>query len=437
MQLWNDLRKRYLAAKTAVMKLLPNQNYESWIPPRDQKHKRVLPKNPTVEQLRRFSHDPVVRKAITLIIDTISILPYEISVVQYSKRSYKRQIKVIKNIIEHPNAVHNRKTFTKMLLDDAVVLDAMCAECALSDDKNHPVYLYPVDGSTIQMVVPRDYTDPDAVVYMQYQQDGQHYFTAKDVAYLQRQYFTYDHYGLSPLRSAYQYIRYYLDSAAQANDRANNATADYLIGLGEGVTEEQRRQFQEYFAEEIEGTGKIPILNGSNNIFTKKIRDQYGSDSWIRWLEKLTEIIGVAMGIPPEKLGVTTANDRSTGIDQENIVIQEAVKPYAAMIEDLYNNYIIKPMGYEGILEFHFVFEDSEQQKTIKSKRVVDEYYKGCITENEFRSLMGYEQSESEYANMTYPEKTAKINVDLGLSGGFNGNGVTKDTSDIRDYDKV
>ena len=43
--------------------------------------------------------------------------------------------------------------------------------------------------------------------------------------------------------------------------------------------------------------------------------------------------------------------------------------------------------------------------------------------------MMGYELSESTYADMTYPEKTATINCDLGIAGGFNGNGNIKDTT--------
>ena len=430
MQLWSALKKQFLAARVgAAMKLLPDQRYVQWLPRSNKAPKQVLPKNPTVPQLRRFSQDPVVRKGITLIADAISTMPYEVYIVDGNKGKFKKQIRAVTNIIEQPNLVHSRKAFTKMLLDDAVVLDAMCAEVSKSSDSNHPIYLYPVDGSTIQMVVPRNYVDPKAPCYMQQQQDGMHYFTTEEVAYLQRQYFTYEPYGFSPVRSAYEYIKFYLESAQQTNKRTNNATADYIISLGEGVTEEMRKQFEEYFANEIEGTGKIPMINGTTTLSTKKIRDQYGSESYIKWMEKLTEIVGVAMGIPAEKLGVTVANDRSTGEDQENVVMQEAIKPYAAMMEDLYNNFVIKPMGLEGVLRFRFIFEDSEQQKTIKSKRVVDEYYKGCITENEFRSLMGYDHSDSPYADMTYPEKTATINVSLGIAGGFNGNGVTKDTS--------
>ena len=41
-----------------------------------------------------------------------------------------------------------------------------------------------------------------------------------------------------------------------------------------------------------------------------------------------------------------------------------------------------------------------------------------------------YNISDSNYANMTYPEKTVKINVDNGvINTGFNGVGTVKDTS--------
>ena len=76
------------------------------------------------------------------------------------------------------------------------------------------------------------------------------------------------------------------------------------------------------------------------------------------------------------------------------------------------------------------MYEDSESLKSMKSKRMIEEYYRGAITENEFREKMGYNISDSNYADMTYPEKTVKINVDNGVvNTGFNGNGITKDTS--------
>ena len=418
-----------MATKSPLNKLLPNQSYTYWIP-KDKKRKSVLPKTPTVKQLRNFSRDPIVRRAITIVQDTLAHQSYNIEIIGTGRKKYTREINAIQRIVENLNLVDSRESVTKRLIDDAMVLDAMCCEVATTRSKNRGIYLYPVDGSTIQMVVPYDYTDPDAVRYMQQQSDGMHYFSAKDVAYLQRNYFTYQPYGLSPVMMAYQYVRYYLEGVEQANDRATNATAEFLISLGEGVTEEQRQKFTEYMEEEIEGTGHIPVAAGSKSVETKQIKAINSDGLYINWLDKLTQIIGVAFGIPHEKLGLVMSNDRSTGADQENAMVQELIKPYAGMFEDLVNNYVIANMGLGGVLKFHYIFEDSEAQKSTKSSRIMNEYYKGAITENEVRGAMGYNQSDSPYANMTYPEKTVRINVDNGIvGGGFNGVGNIKDTS--------
>lgn len=422
-----DNMKMFLATKTPLGKLLPNQTYMTWLP-RGKGKKSVLPKNPTVRQLRNFSRDPVVRRAITIVQDSLARQPYTVEVIGGRGKKI-REIAAVQNCIEHPNLIDSRASFTKRLIDDAMVMDAMCAEVAKSRNQNHPVYLYPVDGSTIQMVVPYDYTDDNAARYVQQQADGMKYFTAKDIAYLQRAYFTYQPYGLSPVMMAYRYIKFYLDSCEQANEKATNATAEFLISLGEGVTAKQREAFIEYMANSIEGTGRIPVVAGSKSVETKQIKAINSDGLYLQWLEKLTMIVGVAFGVPPEKLGLVVANDRSTGQDQENAMIQELIKPYAAMMEDLVNNYVIANMGLGGVLKFKYIFEDSEAQKTMKSKRVVDEYYRGVLTENEVREIMGYETSASKYADMTYPEKTANVNVDLGIAGGFNGNGGIKDTS--------
>lgn len=147
----------------------------------------------------------------------------------------------------------------------------------------------------------------------------------------------------------------------------------------------------------------------------------------------------MSFSIPPEELGITIQNDRSTEDDRDNSMTEGAIKPYAYLLEDLYNNYVIAKMGLGGVLRFRFIHEDSENQKTAKSTRLVNEYKADLITENEFRALSGYEESSSKYANMTHVEKTANINVDLGIAGGggFNGVGDLKDnTKDDTGSDK-
>ena len=118
-------------------------------------------------------------------------------------------------------------------------------------------------------------------------------------------------------------------------------------------------------------------------------------------------------------------------------MIQELIDPYSSMVEDFYNTYVIGALGLGGMLRFRFITEESERQKTTKSKRLMNEYYQGAITENEVRKFMGYDESDSKYANVTYPEKTVLINVDNGIVGGFNGVGNIKDTSDSDYTDNV
>lgn len=424
-----DNIKKWFAENISVpaMKLLPTQNYMTW-GNGNTKAKRTLPKNPTIKQLRQFSRDPIVRRAITIVQDAIARQPYTIDVIG-GRGKYTKQINALKAIIECPNVLDSRDSFTKRIIDDAMVVDAMCVEIAVSSNSNHPVYLYPIDGSTIQMLVPVDYADENAIRYAQQQENEMKYFTANEVAYIQRNYFTYQPYGLSPVLMSYQYIKYYLDAIDQANMRATNATADMLISLGNSVSAEEKDRFIQYFEEEIQGTGTIPVIAGSDTVSTKQIRGYSGDQSYLAWQDKLTQIIGVAFNLPPEKLGLMVANDRSTGEDQENAMMEECIKPYANMFADLINFYVIPAMGCEGILKFRFIYEDSEQQKANKSKRLLDEYYKGAITENEFRNYMGYEFSESKYADVTYPEKTVMINVDNGIVGGFRGVGGLLDTS--------
>ena len=408
------------------MRLLPTDRYMTWTP-RDKAKKSVLPKNPTVKQLRNFSYDPVVRKAITIVQDALVRQSYTFDVLNGRSKQTKA-ITALTNMIEHPNVIDTRESFIKRLVDDAMVLDAMVVDIERSTDPNHPVYMYPVDGSTIQPLVPFSYDSPDDARYAQQQSDGMHYYTAKDIAYLQRSYFTYRATGLSPLMQCYKYVKFYLDSLEQSSDKATNATSAFLLNLGEGVTEEQREQFQTFMMEEIEGSGHVPVT-AAKNVQSVQLRSINKDDLYLQWVDKLTQIIGMTFGIAPERLGLSIANDRSTNDDQENIMSNDAIKPYDTMISTLYNQYLIANLGLGGVLKYRSIPVISEAQLTAKSTRLVNEYANDLITENEFRSLIGIDARSSKYADVTVTEKKALINADIGVNG-QNGFGTIKDTSD-------
>ena len=408
------------------MRLLPTDRYMTWIP-RDKAKKSVLPKNPTVHQLRNFSYDPVVRKAITIVQDALVRQSYTFDVLNGRSKQTKA-ITALTNMIEHPNVIDTRESFVKRLIDDAMVLDAMVVDIERSTDPNHPVYMYPVDGSTIQPLVPFSYDSPDDARYAQQQSDGMHYYTAKDIAYLQLSYFTYRATGLSPLMQCYKYVKFYLESLEQSSDKATNATSAFLLNLGEGVTEEQKNAFIEYMQNDIESTGHIPVVS-AKSVQSVQLRSINKDDLYLQWTDKLTQIIGMTFGIAPERLGLSIANDRSTNDDQENIMSNDAIKPYDTMISTLYNQYLIANLGLGGVLKYRSIQVISEAQLTAKSTRLVNEYANDLITENEFRSLIGIDARSSKYADVTVTEKKAMINADIGVNG-QNGFGTIKDTSD-------
>lgn len=427
---------RIFASKSPPSETIPNQNfvwYDRTL--RNNAPRQVLSKPPTTAQLRNFAKNGIIRRPINIIKDTISRLDYElVNVSQVDKRKYAKQRKIAKTVIDNPNIIHSRKNFINMILEDLIVLDAGVFEKTFSASQIRPLFLYPVDGSTIQFVVPYDYTDDDSARFAQQQSKEMKYFSAKQLAYLQRNYFTDRPQGLSPVLSAYTYIQYFLSANKRANGVASNATADFLVSLGSQVNEKQREAFIDYFTEEIEGTGRIPIVNGSDNIDTKQIRAISKDGLYQEWQQFLMTVIAVSFGLPPQKIGVLVSNDKSTADDLDKIIMDELVKPYADIIEDAINEHVLKPLGLGQYIRFQFVYEESQKDKTAKSTRINNEYLAGYITTNEAREKAGYERMENEYCDMIGDERKAKINARFN-GGGFNGVGEEKDNYEDKPTD--
>lgn len=133
---------------------------------------------------------------------------------------------------------------------------------------------------------------------------------------------------------------------------------------------------------------------------------------------------------PVEKM-INVSADRSTNDDLEERIIEELVKPYASLLEDAYNTHVINALGFGDILEFKYVYEDSENLKTKKWDRLNNAFIAGTITQNEWRKEIGFDPLISDYADLAGDERKAVINKELGTIG-FNGVGSIKDQSDSK-----
>jgi hypothetical protein len=429
MNLWNRM-KLYAGRKLNIpgFTLIPNMFYNWFINTKNQKYNQVLPKDPSYKQLRNFSRNAIVRIPIEHIEDTISRLPFQImNIDPNDTKDYTKQKQIALKVIRNPNAVQSWIPFSKMILEDLVTIGAGVFQPRLGGNPDKPLYLYPADASTIQFVVPYDYQNPDSARYMQQQQDGMHYFSANELAYIQKNFFSDRPQGLSPVRAAYDYIQYLLNAAERADNVASNATADFLIHL-KGLTDTQRQEFIKYMQEEIEGTGTIPVSAGPDDVQTAQIRAINKDSLMLDYQEFLRVIVGIAFKYPPQRMGVMKSGDRSTEADLDNYILENCIKPWANIIEDAINDYVLKPLGYSEFLRFSFIYNDTEAQKKAKSDRITKEYISGIIDRNTALDQLGYGKSNSKYADMDINEAKANINKDLNpTSGGFNGLGDTKD----------
>lgn len=421
--------KRILAStfKIPNTKSVPTDRYGSNL--FYNKTKSTLPKNPSYKQLREFAKNPIVSQPIEAVKDRIAKMKYEIKP-KIAGRKYTKQIRIIKNIIDFPNVDQTRRSFEAMLLNDVLTLDAGCFEVCKSKNPNHPLYLYPIDGATIQHVIPIDYVNPNAYKYMQCNDKGNVFFTRQELCFISKNKFTYKPFGLSPVLKAYDDIRNFLEVKDNANENVRIRTADMIIDLGENATPEMIDSFREYFSNEIEGTGKIPIVGGSKGVKTCQTRSFTQDNLYINWSNFLITMVSNSFPYPVEKM-INVSADRSTNDDLEERIIEELVKPYASLLEDAYNTHVINALGFGDILEFKYVYEDSENLKTKKWDRLNNAFIAGTITQNEWRKEIGFDPLISDYADLAGDERKAVINKELGTNG-FNGVGSIKDQSDSK-----
>lgn len=128
---------------------------------------RRLAIKPTPKNLRHFSRTVYARRAINAIKGPVAMLDWEVAPIKDAKpsRELDRQIKVVSDCLAHPNRDDSFRSFIEAVVED-VLLGAGAAEVQVSGDPSRPLWLFPVDGLTIQ-IYPGWSGDPDEARYAQ------------------------------------------------------------------------------------------------------------------------------------------------------------------------------------------------------------------------------------------------------------------------------
>lgn len=389
------------------------------------------------ENLRLFSRSAIPRRAIELIKDGVLKLPYKIT--SKDGNDHTAEIAIVNNILSKPNNIDSYRTFFSQILEDVLVLDAGTFEKAKSGDKSHPLFLFPIDGSTMECVMAWQ-GNPKEERYAQFINGNRQYYLDSQVAYLKKVIVNDSPFGLSPLETAFKYINYLLNTQEYANDIASNALPKFLTTVGKEITPEQLNAFRSYISNDIQGQSALPLLN-TDTLESKQCSPIGDEALYLQWQRLLVQIIACAFGVPAEKLGITIANDKDTTQGKSSEFLEDTIKPYALMLQEAIQHHIIEALGYGDIIQFEYTFTPTLEQKKTMTDIVRNLYITDVIKRSEARLILSQVFSEINVkatdvsGDMYITEYKTKENIELAKAnaesnGGFNGSGASKDNFD-------
>ena len=393
-------------------------NFTQWAP------KASTPK-PSERMLRDFSRSAIPHRAISLIRDGVLAQNWRIVPAKAgSGRSYKQAIAAIENIIRHPNETDDYRTFWGQIINETLIGDNGAAEIVFTGNSKQPMKLYPVNGFSLEYCH-GFYDDPKQPRFCQRRnRTSPVYLYDEDIIYIQHNKTTDSAFGLSPLEASYKELLALTAVQDYSQQQASTALPKNALNLGENVSDNDLKAYRKYFQEEVMGRGQMPILGGTKGASSLKIGAEGDSGLFLEWQKHLITIISLSFGIDPKKLGQGSNTDRSTVEEQNESMMNEAIRPYCLLLQDAINEKIIKRLGLGDELRFEFYFDDTYEQKTKAQQIIVDQWNTNALTLAEYREKLGLPHIDSPYNDMSQAEMKSALNKKYAVNtGGFNGVG--------------
>jgi HK97 family phage portal protein len=354
---------------------------------------RALPK-PTPANLRRFGETPLVRRAINLIKDRVASMDWQVRL----KRSYTpdrvgyagRKGLVLRRSLEEPNSSDSFRTLIEQVLEDVLVGGFGAIEMELTGDSEKPFELWPVDGATI-MINPRWNGEANAPRYAQQTglagTAGSIPLNDDELIYMRLNPRTHTPFGLGSLEVAFETINTFLSAHRFAGKLASNAVVQYALWLDE-TSPSQHERLIRWWQDEIEGTGRVPILSSGQK--PEILRFAQGTDADLRlsWQEFLIRMVANAFGLPPLLLGLEGDVNKSTAGELVDEAFHSAITPLARLLaEHITRDLFAKRLGWR---EFEFVFNELDSRDEMSEIQIQTALLAaGVLTVNEVRAMRG------------------------------------------------
>jgi hypothetical protein len=368
----------------------------------------LVPK-PTPANLRRFAETPVARRAINVIKDRIVGMRWRIQ--PRRGRSLQQipdgpqRIQILTENFEAPNPDDSFRSLIEQVLEDVIVggfgaieLDLVEGWTLTHTDSNSnsssndkaPLLMWPVDGATIRIMT--DWNGrPDSPRYAQatglYGAQGQIVLNDNELSYIRLNPRTHTPFGLGRLEVAFETINAFLSAYRYAGRLASNSVVQYALWV-QGLTPVHHERLIRWWQDEIEGTGRVPIISAESK--PEVLRFAAGTDADLRlaWQEFLVRIIANAFDLPAQFLGLEQDVNRSTAGTMGDLGFRSAIVPTARLVaEYLTRDAIAKRLGWTDL---EFVFTDVDAQDEMEQAQIDEILLRnGVVTVNEVRRARG------------------------------------------------
>ncbi len=353
-----------------------------------------MPK-PTPVNLRRFSETPVARKAINTIKDRIAGMRWRVQSRPgrdpADVADSEARTSILTANFEAPNPDDSFRSFAEQVLEDIIVGGFGVIEVDKSDDAQQPLTLWPVDGATIRMKTDWDGL-PDSPRYVQVTgkpgPEGTIVLNDDELIYIRLNPRTFTPFGLGRLEVAFEAVNAFLGAHRFAGKLASNSVVEYALWL-QGLTPDHHERLIRWWQDEIEGTGRVPILSVESKPEVLRFGGGTDADLRLQWQEFLLRVIADAFDLPPQYLGLEQDVNRSTAAEMSDAAFQQAIVPTARLFaEYLTRGTISKKLGWSDL---EFVFTDVDASGDEMEQAQIDALLlqNGVVTVNEVRRMRG------------------------------------------------
>jgi HK97 family phage portal protein len=354
---------------------------------------RALPK-PTPANLRRFAESPLARRAINLIKDRVASMDWQVRL----KRDYTRdrvgyatrKAMILRRTLEEPNDSDSFRTLIEQVLEDVLVGGFGAIEMELTGSSEKPFELWPVDGATI-MINPKWDGSADSPRYAQQTglggSTGLISLNDDQLIYLRLNPRTHTPFGLGSLEVAFETVNTFLSAHRFAGKLASNAVVQYALWLDE-TSPAQHERLIRWWQDEIEGTGRVPILSSGQKPEVLRFAQGTDADLRLNWQEFLIRMVANAFGLPPLLLGLEGDVNKSTAGELVDEAFHSAITPLARLLaEHITRDLFAKRLGWR---EFEFVFNELDSRDEMSEIQIQTALLAaGVLTVNEVRAMRG------------------------------------------------